>query len=109
MNTSISSVVNTVSPETQLDIARAQQAGQMPTTEEAFRDFAAGTMFGNMLKALHKSHTKPAYFHGGQAEDVFRAELDRTIGKQLAETHGDDLIRNMSKSFSNQLNQLPRA
>ena len=36
-----------------------------------------------MLKAMRSTVDKPAYFHGGQAEEVFRSQLDQ----HLADRH----------------------
>src|SRR5690606_5744113 len=58
------------------------------TTKEAFQDFVAGTFYAQMLKSMHKSHGKPAYFHGGQAEDIFRSQLDQQIADTMARQHG---------------------
>jgi len=96
--------VNTVSDlSSRATLASTQSVGanveQLPDTKEAFRDFAAGTLFREMLKAMRQSHDKAAYLHGGQAEDVFREQLDRTISEQLAESHGDKVVGNLYESF----------
>ncbi|QDT38580.1 rod-binding protein [Stratiformator vulcanicus] len=86
---------------TQLATTRAArpETSNLPETKEAFRDFVAGTFYREMLKSLRQSHDKPAYMHGGQAEDVFREQLDRQIGEQLSVSHGDSLVGDLYASF----------
>ena len=44
-----------------------------------------------MLKSLRSTQGKPAYFHGGQAEEVFRGQLDQTLAQQMTETSADTI------------------
>ena len=58
----------------QKETAGAQKlmAGQNDSKSEVkkvFQDFVAGTFYGEMMKAMHSTHDKPAYMHGGQAEE----------------------------------------
>lgn len=55
---------------------------------QEFQKFVAGTFFGTMLKELRKTQEKPAYLHGGQAEEFFQSQLDQTISDDLAKKHG---------------------
>ena len=59
--------------------------------KEAFRDFVAGTFYKQMFKALRSTENKPAYFHGGQVEQIFQAQMDQTVAEDLAKTHGGGL------------------
>lgn len=45
-----------------------------------------------MLKGMRKSLDKPAYFHGGQAEEIFTQQLDQVISQKMAETSGEALL-----------------
>ena len=72
-------------------------------TEEAFRDFVGTTFFGLMLKALRSTQGKTAYLDGGQAEQMFRGQLDQTIAERLAESHGDQIASPMYQSFRSRL------
>ena len=58
-------------PEQQLDAARE--------LKQAYTDFVGKTFFGQMLKAMRSTVGKPAYFHGGQAEEMFRSQLDQQL------------------------------
>lgn len=77
--------------------------------KQVFTEFTAGTFYREMLSALRKSHAKPAYFDGGQAEEVFREQLDRTIADNLAAQHGEAFAAPMFDTFANQVLTGPRA
>lgn len=47
--------------------------------KQAYGDFIGKTFFGQMLKAMRSTVGKPAYFHGGQAEEMFRSQLDQHL------------------------------
>ena len=53
---------------------------------EAFDSFVGEVFFGQMLKAMRKTVGKPAYFHGGQTEEIFQQQLDQVLGEKLAKT-----------------------
>jgi hypothetical protein len=69
---------------------------------QAFDSFVGETFFGQMIKAMRKSVGKPAYFHGGRAEEVFQAELDQTLAKDMARTSADQFTGPMFDLFSMQ-------
>lgn len=69
------------------------------TTREAFQDFVAGTFYGQMLKALRSTQSKPAYFHGGSAEDIFQGQFDQQIAGDLARHHGGSFAGPLFNSF----------
>lgn len=67
---------------------------KQPTAEElevreTFQQAIGGTFFRQMLKALRSTQGKPAYFHGGQAEDIFQSRLDDEIADDMARRQGD--------------------
>ena len=57
-----------------------------PALRKAFDQFVGETFYGQMIQAMRKSQGKPAYFHGGQAEEIFTQQLDQVLSKKLAET-----------------------
>jgi peptidoglycan hydrolase FlgJ len=77
--------------------------------KKVFTEFAAGSFYREMLSALRKSHGRPAYFDGGQAEQIFRAEMDRHIADDLAARHGEAFAGPLFENFSQQLLAAPRA
>jgi hypothetical protein len=87
---------------------RETLSGRQAELKKVFTEFAAGTFYREMLGALRKSHDKPAYFDGGQAEQIFRAEMDRHIAEDLAARYGDAFATPLYDSFSQQLLATPR-
>jgi peptidoglycan hydrolase FlgJ len=57
--------------------------------QDAYRDFVGKTFFGEMLKSMRSTLGKPAYFHGGQTEEVFRSQLDQQLADSLTEASAD--------------------
>lgn len=74
------------------------------TAREAFQDFVAGTFYKQMFKTLRKMHDKPAYFHGGQAEEMFQSQMDQMVAEDLAREQGssfsDPLFSVFAQKFS---------
>ena len=71
--------------------------------KEKFQEFVAGTFYAQMLKALHKTHGKPAYFHGGQAEEIFQGQMDQQVATELSKSHGAAFSDPLFATFQNQL------
>ena len=59
--------------------------------QEKFQDAVAGTFYRTMLKALRSTEKKPAYLDGGQAEDIFKGQLDEQFSDLLAKHNGAEL------------------
>ena len=53
---------------------------------EQFTQFVGEAFFGQMLKAMRATVGKPAYFHGGRAEEVFQGQLDQQLAEHMTET-----------------------
>ena len=68
---------------------------------EQFTQFVGEAFYGQMLKAMRATVGKPAYFHGGRAEEVFQGQLDQHMAEHLTEaTRGASLpSRCLSGSF----------
>ena len=72
----------------------------------AFDSSIGEMMFTQMLSAMHKSQGKPAYFHGGQAEEMFRSQLDQTLAQQMTKTHASGFTDALYERFA--LSQMER-
>jgi peptidoglycan hydrolase FlgJ len=62
------------------------------STEELrqrFTQFVGEAFFGQMIKAMRATTGKPAYFHGGRAEEVFQGQLDQKLAEHLTEASAD--------------------
>jgi len=68
-------------------------------TREAFTDFVGQTMFGQALSSMRKTLDKPAYFHGGRAEEVFQGQLDQMLAEELTEASADSFAGPMFDLF----------
>jgi Rod binding domain-containing protein len=63
--------------------SRDEQVDQARQLQSAYREFVGKTFFGQMLKSMRSTVGKPAYFHGGQTEEVFRSELDQHLAEHM--------------------------
>ena len=69
------------------------------TEREAFDRFVGGTFYRQMLSAMQKTVGKPAYFHGGQGEEVFRGQLNSILADKMAEATADQFTGPMFELF----------
>ncbi len=67
---------------------------------EAFQDFVGETLFSQMLKAARKTQNKPAYFHGGRAEEMFQQQLDQVLAEKIANSNGTQYSNAMYELFT---------
>jgi len=70
---------------------RAEQLAAAQEARHAFRDFVGQTFFGQMLKSLRSTQGKPAYFYGGQTEEIFRSQLDQTLAEKMTDASADQI------------------
>jgi hypothetical protein len=56
---------------------------------ERFTQFVGEAFYGQMIKAMRQSVGKPAYFHGGRAEEVFRGQLDQALAEHMTAASAD--------------------
>jgi hypothetical protein len=67
--------------------------------KKAFTDFVGQTMFGQALASMRKTIDKPAYFHGGRAEEVFQGQLDQILSEKLTEASAESFAGPMYDMF----------
>ena len=75
------------------------QDGNQPELRKAFDSFVGETFYGQMLKSLRETQKEPAYFNGGQAEKLFREQLDQTLSQKLSETSASSFTGPMFELF----------
>ena len=63
--------------------------GSKDELKEKFTQFVGETFFGQMIKSMRATVGKPAYFHGGQAEEVFRGQLDQKLAEHMTKASAD--------------------
>lgn len=71
-----------------------------PELKEAFQDFVGQTFFGQMLSAMRKTVSKPAYLHGGRTEEVFQSQLDQVIAEKLSDASAESFTGPMFDLFN---------
>lgn len=79
--------------------------GEKNEVKEKFTQFVGETFFGQMIKAMRSTVGKPAYFHGGRAEEAFQGLMDQTLAEELTESTADQFAEPM---FERQFPQLSR-
>ena len=57
---------------------------QQRELRKTFDSFVGETFFGQMLQSMRKTVGKPAYFHGGRAEEIFTQQLDQVLADKMA-------------------------
>lgn len=80
----------------------ADTAADDQQLREAFNDFVGQTFFGQMLKAMRNTVGKPAYFHGGRAEEVFTEQLDQVLAEKMTDASADKFTGPMFELFTAQ-------
>jgi uncharacterized protein YukE len=79
--------------------ATASATASREQTREAFSDFVGQTFFTQLLTEMRKTVDKPAYFHGGQAEDIFQGQMDQLLAERLSEATADSFAGPMFELF----------
>ena len=84
------------------DLSRLNQTGQAIQQDEGdssqqelkktFTSVFGEMLYTEMLKGMRKTLDKPAYFHGGPAEEIFTQQLDQVIAQKMADTSGESLL-----------------
>jgi Rod binding domain-containing protein len=69
----------------------AEQRESAKEVRDVFRKFVGEAFFGQMLKAMRSTQGKPAYFHGGHAEEVFQSQLDQVMSEKMTEASADQI------------------
>ena len=90
--------------------SEAEQVESARDLKKAFGDFVGKTFYGQMLKSMRATVDKPAYFHGGHAEEVFRSQLDQVMADELSDASADRFADPMfQQQFPRQAALLERA
>lgn len=67
---------------------------------KAFDQFVGETFYGQMLQAMRKTQNKPAYFHGGRAEEIFQQQFDQVLAEKLTAASADQFTGPMYQLFA---------
>lgn len=77
-----------------------QRKSEQPQLREAFDSFVGETFFSQMMSSMRKSVGKPAYFHGGRAEEIFQGQLDQILSQEFTKSDGHSLSGDMFELFN---------
>lgn len=72
---------------------------------EVFDTFFGETFYGQMLKSLRSTAHKPAYFHGGRAEEIFQGQLDQMLAQELTRSDASQMTDAMFQAFMTHANR----
>ncbi len=85
--------------------AKAKEGYSAAEVREHFTQFVGETFYGQMLKSMRQTVGKPAYFHGGRGEEVFRGQLDQKLAEEMTKSSADRFADPM---FARQFPQLAK-
>ncbi len=63
--------------------------------KQQFTNFVGQTLFGQLFKTMRESLDKPAYFHGGQTEEIFQQQLDQVLTERMTSAQGGQIAETM--------------
>ena len=67
---------------------------------ETFQSVVGQTLFGQLLRSMRKTVGKPAYFHGGRAEEIFQQQLDQILSEKISQSSAANLADPMYELFA---------
>jgi Rod binding domain-containing protein len=67
---------------------------------ETFDSVVGQTLFAQMLRSMRKTVRKPAYFHGGRAEEVFQQQLDQVLAEKISQASASQFTGPMYELFT---------
>ncbi len=85
------SQLQTIQPLRPAATTAAQQIEEAKEVRDTFRTFVGEAFFGQMLKSMRSTQGESAYFNGGQAEKVFRGQLDQALAQEMTESSADKI------------------
>lgn len=92
------------------ELAQAARSSNPPAVEQKFQDFVGSTFYKEMLKALRSGQKHSKYLYGGQAEEIFRGQMDQQISEDLAHSHARHLAAPLFDAYARQsLHQPPQS
>jgi Rod binding domain-containing protein len=92
-----------------LNAASHKPKNKSHEVREKFQDFAAGTFYKEMLKSLRSGQKHSKYFYGGQAEEIFRGQMDQQIAEEMAHQHGGTFANPLFEAYARQTGLDPQS
>jgi len=79
--------------------AKPDDAKDNTKLRETFDQFVGESLFSQMIKSMRSTVSKPAYFHGGRAEEVFQSQLDQKLAEEITKASADKFSGPMFELF----------
>jgi len=79
---------------------KVDPAAQREVLRQTFESAIGQTLFGQLLKSMRKGLGKPAYFHGGRAEEVFQNQLDQVLAEKMSQASAESFTGPMFELFT---------
>ena len=101
MNTSLATPASLDAAHATASLSNAQpvRPGDEETKQQ-FQEILGELLFGQMLKSMRRTVDKPAYFHGGRAEEVFTQQLDQVLAQNMSRSAGEQFLGPMYDVWS---------
>ncbi len=80
-------------------LSSAPSGASRDEVRDAFHDFVGQTFFTQLLSEMRKTVDKPAYFHGGQAEEIFQGQMDQVLAERLSDASAEQFSGPMFELF----------
>ena len=91
--------IASISPVTSLTAKKPNSTGSESELRSAFQESVGGLFYGQMIKAMRSGVGKPAYIHGGQAEEMFQTQMDQQVAQDLAKEHAGGFVEELFQRF----------
>jgi hypothetical protein len=78
----------------------APQVHDERTARETFDQFVGQTFFGQLISSMRQTVGKPAYFHGGRAEEIFQGQLDQVMAEDMTKSCAEEFTDPMYELFT---------
>jgi hypothetical protein len=92
--------VTSIERQTPVTELKTSADAQRPSIREAFDDFVGQTFYGQLIGSMRKTVGKPAYFHGGRAEEIFQSQMDQQLAEHMSDATADSFSGPMFELFS---------
>jgi rod binding protein len=75
---------------------------------EKFDAFVGQTFYTQLLHEMHKTVAKDPYFNGGQAEEIFKGQLDQVLSEKLSKASAHQFTGPMFDLFNAEIQSANR-
>ena len=92
---------HSAAPQPEATAAALRESADQDQSElrEVFDQFVGQTFYSQLLAAMRSTAGKPAYFHGGRAEEIFQGQLDQLLSERMSEASAEQFTDPMFDLF----------